>query len=590
MKKTKEALKGGEFLIKETDFNDIFIPEQWNEEQKMISKMCEDFLDTEVLNKLEEIDTDKNGTIMPSLIEKAGEMGLLGVSTPEEYGGFDKDFTTSMITTEVMGRGHSFAVAMSAHTGIGTLPILYYGNKEQKDKYIPKLTTGEWKASYCLTEPNSGSDANSGKTKAVINDSGDYVINGQKMWITNAGFADVFVVFAKVEDDKNLTAFIVEKTFEGLSLNPEEQKMGIKGSSTRQVFLNNVVVPKENLLGVRNEGFKIALNILNIGRIKLGGATLGGAKSAMELSIKYAKEREQFGTSISNFGAIKQKIAEQYIKTLSVESAIYRTSNDIDNYMSELISNGVSKEDATLKACEEYSIEAAIIKITGSEMLDYVVDEAVQIHGGMGFSSESQVERCYRDSRINRIFEGTNEINRMLIVDMLVKKAMSGKVDFVTPAKDVANEILDINFSLPSDVLFENESKYVSNFKKCALLVTGVAVKLLKTKMKSEQEVMMGISDIISLSYLSESLLLRVQKLVNNGDIKEDSIEVEALKVFLFDTSYKINKIALDTLISFVETGDELNIMLSGVKRFTKVSTFNVKNSRRKIADKLYNQ
>jgi alkylation response protein AidB-like acyl-CoA dehydrogenase len=383
--------------------------------------------------------------LMPSLLDKAGELGMLGMTVPEEFGGMGVDFKTSLLATEHLGKGYSFSVAYGAHTGIGTLPLLYYGTEEQKAKYIPKLATGEWKAAYCLTEPGSGSDANSGKTKAVLSADGKhYVLNGQKMWITNGGFANFMTVFAKIDDDANLSAFLVEAAWEGISLNPEEKKMGIKGSSTRQVFFNNVQVPVENMLSERGNGFKIAINILNIGRIKLAAGVLGGSKAAISDSVKYTNEREQFGRSISKYGAIRYKIAEQAIRTFVLESATYRAGQNIEDAIDGLIAGGMSKGQATLKGIEQFAAECAMLKVAGSECLDYVVDEAVQMYGGMGYSAESPVERAYRDARINRIFEGTNEINRMLTVDMLLRRAMKGELDLMGPAMKVAGELMSI--------------------------------------------------------------------------------------------------------------------------------------------------
>jgi alkylation response protein AidB-like acyl-CoA dehydrogenase len=526
--------------------------------------------------------------LMESVLDKAGELGLLSVSIPEDLGGLGSDFVTSMVSSEYTGSAHSAAVALSAHTGIGTLPILYFGNNDQKQKYIPKLATGELKACYCLTEPGSGSDANSGKTKAVLNDDKTkYIINGQKMWITNSGFADVFVVFAKIDEDKNLSAFIVERDYPGLSLNTEEKKMGIKGSSTRQVFFNNCEVPVENLLGKREEGFKIALNILNIGRIKLAGATLGSSKKVISDSIQYSNEREQFGRPISKYGAIRNKIADQVIKTYATESALYRVSKNIDDLINSLVQSGKTKEEATLEAIKEYASEAAMLKVHGSETLDFVVDEGVQIYGGMGYSAESPVERAYRDSRINRIFEGTNEINRMLTVDFILKKAMKGQLDLMGPAQKVAGELMSIpDMSGSDDTLFANERKYINNFKKSILMTAGSAVQKLMMQLAKEQEILMGVSDMMIETYVSESLLLRVQKLVEIRGEENCQLEIAIMRSYIYDACDKINKSGKDILNSFAE-GDELRMMLMGLKRFTKHEPFNVRDSKRLIAESL---
>ncbi len=575
--------KGGEFLIKDTDPKNIFIPEDYTEEQHMIADSCNEFLDAEVFPNLDRIDALEEG-LMPSLLDKAGELGLLGISVPEDLGGFGKGFVTSMLTAEVTGAGHSFAVALSAHTGIGTLPILYYGNDAQKAKYIPKLASGEWKGCYCLTEPSAGSDANSGKTKAILSEDGKhYILNGQKMWITNGGFAHVFTVFAKIGDDENLSAFILTKDMEGLTLNPEEKKLGIKGSSTRQVFFNNVKVPVENLLGERQEGFMIALNILNIGRIKLAGAALGAAKMAITRSVNYANEREQFGRSISKYGAIRFKLGEQAIKCFATESALYRASQNIEDAIENLVSEGMDKQKATLEGIKQFAVECALLKVHGSETLDYVVDEGVQIYGGMGYSAEAPMERAYRDARINRIFEGTNEINRMLSVDLMLKRAMKGELDLMTPAMKVADELLEIpDFDFDDSEAYATETRLIGNFKKAVLLVAGAAAKTLMQQLAKEQEVLMNIADMMIEAYVAESTLLRIQKL---GD-KATEEQVAMMKVYLYDAADRIGKAGRDAIQSFAD-GDELRAMLMGMKRFTKHEPFNVKDSRRVVAAKL---
>ncbi len=582
-----KPIKGGEFIIRDTEANDIFIPENWTEEQRMIAQMCEDFINTEVVPHLERIDSMEEG-LMPSIMEKAGELGLLGLSVPEDLGGMGVDFKTSLLATEFLGTGHSFSVAYGAHTGIGTLPLLYYGNDEQKQKYIPKLASGEWKAAYCLTEPGSGSDANSGKTKAVLTDDGKhYVLNGQKMWITNGGFANLFTVFAKIDDDAKLTAFLVEADSEGISLNPEEKKMGIKGSSTRQVFFNNVKVPVENLLSDRENGFKIALNILNIGRIKLAAGVLGGAKGTITDSVVYANEREQFGRSISKYGAIRYKLAQQCILAFVTESATYRAGQNIDDTIKAYMDEGMSKGEATLKGIEQFAPECAILKVAGSECLDYVVDEAVQIYGGMGYSAESRVEKAYRDARINRIFEGTNEINRLLTVDMVLRRALKGELDLMGPAMAVANELMSIPEmgDAPEGVL-GNEFKYLTGFKKTILMVAGSAVQKLMDQMAKEQEVLMNIADMSIITYMAESTLLRVQQMIEKKGEDACQEQIAMVKTYFFDAADKINKAGKDALVSFAE-GDELRMMMMGLKRFTKTEPYNVKEARQLIAQKL---
>ncbi len=582
-----DVIKGGEFLIKRTNSENVFIPEEFNEEQNMIGDMCLDFVEKEIIPNIERIETLENG-YTASLMEKAGDLGLLGITIPEHLGGFGKDFVTGMLATERLGGAYSFAVSISAHTGIGTLPILYYGNEEQKEKYIPKLASGEWKASYCLTEPGSGSDANSGKTKAVLSDDGKhYFITGQKMWITNAGFADVFTVFAKIEDDENLTAFIVEKDFGDITINPEEKKMGIKGSSTCQVFFNKTKVPVQNLLGERQGGFKIALNILNVGRIKLAGAAIGASKRVIDHSINYAKEREQFGRPISRYGAIKHKLAEQAIKVYASNAAVYRCSQNVDDAITNLVAGGMDKEKATLEGIRQFAAEAAILKVHGSEVLDYVADEGVQIYGGMGYSAEAPVERAYRDARINRIFEGTNEINRMLIVDSLLKKAMKGELDLMGPAKEIAKELMSIpDVGMGSDDSFEQAHNQINQLKKAILMIAGSAVQKFMMELAKEQEILMNISDMIIELYVAESVLLRVQKLSNGEKSATISEQIDIMDVYLYDSTEKLSRYGKNALLSFAE-GDELRMMLMGLKRFTKQKTFNIKEARRRIANHL---
>jgi alkylation response protein AidB-like acyl-CoA dehydrogenase len=583
----KQPIKGGEFIIRNTEPKDIFTPEEWTEEHKMIAGMCEDFIHQEIIPHLDRIDSLEEG-LMPSLLKKAGDLGLLGLSVPEEYGGMGVDFKTTLLATEYLGLGFSFSVAYGAHTGIGTLPLLYYGNTEQKNKYVAKLASGEWAAAYCLTEPSSGSDANSGKTKADLSKDGShYTINGQKMWITNGGFANLFTVFAKIEDDENLTAFLVEADSEGITLNAEEKKMGIKGSSTRQVFFNNVKVPVENMLSDRGNGFKIALNILNIGRIKLGAAVMGGAKGGIDESIKYALEREQFGRSISKYGAIRYKLAEQVIQTYAVESATYRAGQNIDDAIKGLMESGMDKAQATLKGIELFAPECAVIKVAGSECLDYVVDEAVQIYGGMGYSAESTVERAYRDSRINRIFEGTNEINRMLTVDMVLRRAMKGELDLMGPAMKVAGDLMSIpEIKEPSNTPLGDEENMLEGFKKVILMVAGSAVQKLMQTLAKEQEVLMNIADVAIWTYLAESVYLRVQKKIDSQGEAACEHDIAIAKTYFFDIADKIAKAAKDAILSFAE-GDEARMMLMGLKRFTKTQAFNPKAARQTIAQKL---
>ena len=524
--------------------------------------------------------------VTTDLLRKAGELGLLSTPIPEEYGGMQQDVITGCILAEEYGRTGSFATTVICHIGIGTLPTLYFGTEEQKQKYLPKLGSGEWPASYCLTEPSSGSDALGAKTTATLSEDGkSWILNGQKMWITNAGFAELFTVFAKI-DGKEFTAFYVEKGTPGLTLGAEEDKMGIKGSSTRQVFFENCKIPVENMLGERGKGHLIAFNILNIGRYKLAATALGGAREAFNMAVKYANERTQFGKSLDTFGAIQFKIAEMAIKLFALEVATYRCAEDIENTEHILKEQGLDFAKSLLGGAEEFAIECSIVKVYGSEVLDYIVDENVQIHGGMGYSEETSAARAYRDSRIARIYEGTSEINRLLSIDMLLKRAMSGKIDLMTPGMAIQKELMSVpDFSDDSDSQFAAEERAMKNAKKAFLLVAGGAVQKLMAKMKDEQEIIMNASDMLIDVYVMESLLLRVKKIYEKGE-KNDQVYIDILKVFFNDALNRINTKGKDALQSFAE-GDELRIMLMGLKRFTKYEPVNVKEARRRIAAKV---
>lgn len=583
----RKVLKSGEFLVDEIEPKDIFIPEEFNEEQLMIAQTCMDFLETElypILDKLDSPDIE----LMKSTLKKAGELGLMGISIPEEYGGFGQSFITQMLAAEKIGAGYSFSVAFMAHTGIGTLPLMYYGNEDQKQKYVTKLATGEFLGAYCLTEPGAGSDANSGKSKAKLSEDGKYyILNGQKMWITNAGFADIQTVFAKIDNDRCLSAFIVERDTPGVIVNPDEKKMGIKGSSTAQIFYNDVMVPVENLLGSRGEGFRIALSILHMGRIKLGANVLGASKKAITDSVKYANERKQFGVLISTFGAIKFKLAEQVIRTFALEAATYRVCKDIDDQIEKNKEAGNDKGRATIDGISHYAVEAAILKVYGSEVLDYVIDEAVQIHGGMGYSAEMAVERGYRDSRINRIFEGTNEINRLLVVDTAMKRAMKGDFNLFGEAEKLTGNMDNLkNDQIPGEGYFAEKLRYIKNFKKVILIIINGASKHFGKNLVREQEILMCISDMITETYVSESVALRIQKLESMKGIDAIAISKEILDVFIYDAAEKVRKAAYDTLYSF-GSGEMLAKYVRCIDILTSVAGVNVKEARRKIADTL---
>ncbi len=586
MQMNKTGLKGGEWLIKESLANETFIPENFSEEQKMALAMCHQFMETEVApnyGRIEKMEPE----FLSSLLRMAGEQGLLGVSIPESYGGLGKDFITSSIISEGLGYGYSFSVSVIAHTGIGSLPILYFGSDFQKNKYLPKLATGEWIGAYGLTEPNSGSDALGAKTTATLSADGKhYLLNGQKCWITNGGFADVYTVFAKV-DGKDFTAFIVERDFDGFTIGPEEQKMGIKGSSTVQLYFQDCKVPVENVLGEIGRGHIIAFNILNIGRYKMGAATSGAMKKVVGISTNYATNREQFKTAIANFGAIQHKLAEMAIRTWVCESSTYRTGKYISDKEEALLEQGVAFDKAFLGAAEEYAIECALVKVYGSESLNYVVDEGLQIHGGNGFSDEYEISRAYRDSRINRIYEGTNEINRLLMVDMLLKRAMKGSINLMGPALAVSKELMSIpSFDDEEDAVFAKERKYIANFKKAILMVAGAAVQKLMANLQHEQELIMNIADMLIETYNAESALLRVTKLTDTYGAAAASLQNDMMQTYLYDAADRINKAGKDALNAFA-VGDELKMMHIGLKRFTKLAPFNTKAARRRIAEKL---
>ncbi len=578
-------LKSGEFLVKDVEAKNIFIPEEFNEEQKMIAQSCRDFMEAEVLPKLDEIDKGDR-QLMKDILKKSGELGLLGITIPEEYNGFGQSFLTQMLVAEVIGAGYSFSVAFMCHCGIGTMPIMYYGSEEQRKKYVSKLATGELLGAYCLTEPGAGSDANSGKTNAKLSEDGKhYILNGQKMWITNGGFCDTQVVFAKVDNDRILSAFIVESDWDGIVIGPDEHKMGIKGSSTTQIYYNDVKVPVENMIGKRGEGFRIALNILHMGRMKLGANVVGAAKQTITDSVRYANERKQFGTLISTFGAIKQKLAKMVVKCYAHESAIFRVSQDVDILIDKYKSEGKDQGLAGIEGIAHYAVEDAILKVWGSEMLDFVVDEGVQIHGGMGYSAEMNVERGYRDSRINRIFEGTNEINRLLVVEAATKRAMKGDYDLFGPAEELYNNISSItNDEVPDESYFDKKRRYMKNFKKAIMLTVYSATQKFGRKFMREQEVVNNLSDMIMELYLAESAVLRVEKL--EGIKGDNPINKDILDVFVNDTAYVIFKNAKDAIYSIAES-EEAEKLMGAIKTLTDIEGVNVMNACRRIADKL---
>ncbi|MDD3686501.1 MAG: acyl-CoA dehydrogenase family protein [Bacteroidales bacterium] len=580
-----KTLNSGEFLVKATDSSSVFIPEEYNEEQLMIAQTIKDFVATEVhpiADKLDKGDRE----LMAQTVRKAGELGLMGIAIPEEYGGFEQDFVTQMLAAENIGAGYSFSVAFMASTGIGTLPIMYYGNEEQRQKYVTKLASGEFIGAYCLTEPSAGSDANSGKTKATLSADGKhYILNGQKMWITNAGFADTHVVFAKIDNDRVLSAFIVEKDMPGVVIGPDEHKMGIKGSSTAQIYYNDVMVPVENLIGRPGMGFRIALSILHMGRIKLGANVIGAAKKSITDAVRYANERKQFNVLISSFPTIKHKIAEQAIRTFALESSIFRASNDIDVMMKELKAGGMNKGLAAIEAISHYAVEAALLKVFGSETLDFVADETVQIHGGMGYSAEMAADRGYRDSRINRIFEGTNEINRLLLVETAIKRGMKGEFDMAGPAEEYFKNMESCREDkVAGEDFFAKRLRYISNFKKAILIMIHAVQEKYGKDMLREQEVINNISNMMMQVYTAESMALRIKKISETGLKSNVDLYKDMMAVNVFDAASVISKNAMDAIYSMYE-GDEADRMYKAMKNLCCVEGVNVKDARRRVAD-----
>ncbi|WET49958.1 acyl-CoA dehydrogenase family protein [Chryseobacterium indologenes] len=565
------TLKGGEFLIKEIPANEIFSIEELNEEQKMLRDSAKEFIDREVVPQRERFEK-KDYAFTEETMRKLGDMGMLGIAVPEEYGGLGMGFVTTMLACDYLsGTTGSLATAYGAHTGIGTLPIVLYGTEEQKKKYLPDLATGTKFGAYCLTEPDAGSDANSGKTRAKLSEDGKhYIINGQKMWISNAGFADTFTLFAKIDDDKNITGFVINRSElenpESLTFGEEEHKLGIRASSTRQVFFNDMKIPVENLLGERNNGFKIALNALNVGRIKLAAACLDAQRRILNHSIQYSNERKQFGVSISTFGAIRKKLAEMATGVFVSEAGSYRAAKNVQDKIDELVAGGMDHQAAELKGVEEFAVECSILKVFVSDLAQHTADEGIQVYGGMGFSEDTPMEAAWRDSRISRIYEGTNEINRLLAVGMLIKRAMKGELDLLSPAMAISKELMGIpSFEVPDYSEFMSEEKaIIANLKKVFLMVSGAALQKYMMDIEKQQHLLLNASEILNQIYMAESAVLRAEK-----HFSPDSVEAAMAQLNLYKAVEKIIVAAKEGIISFAE-GDEQRMMLSGLRRFTK--------------------
>lgn len=589
----KEILRGGEFLVKESNCEQVFTPEDFSEEQCMMRDAVKEFNDREIVAHRQRFEA-KDYQLTEAVMKKAGELGFLGVAVPEEYGGLGMGFVSTMITCEYISSGNgSFSTAFGAHTGIGTMPITLYGTEAQKRRYVPKLASGEWMGAYCLTEPGAGSDANSGKTSATLSEDGTfYTINGQKMWISNAGFCNLMIVFARIEDDKNITGFIVEydpSQPNGIVLGEEEHKLGIRASSTRQVFFNETVVPKENMLSTRGGGFKIAVNALNVGRIKLAVACIDSQRRITETALKYANERKQFNKPLTNFGAIKWKLAEMATNTYAGEAACYRAAKAIEDRINARLANGNSHSEAELKGVEEYAVECSILKVTVSEDVQACADEGIQIFGGMGFSEETPMEAAWRDARISRIYEGTNEINRMLSVGMLIKKAIKGHLDFLGPATKVAEELTGIpSFDTPDhSELFAQEKDMIVKMKKVFLMVAGAAIEKYGTDLASQQQLLLSAANILNEIYMAESALLRAEKNAKRFGEEAQKAQIAMAKLYLYNAVEMVSKNGKEGIVSFAN-GDEQQMLLMGLKRFTKYASYpNVVALRNEIADKL---
>ncbi len=570
-----KAIKGGEFLIREVKKEDVFITEQFSEEQQMMKDAVVEFIDREVWPIKERFE-EKDYALTEELMRKAGEMGFLGVSIPEQYGGIGMGFVSTMLVTDyISAASGSLGTAYGAHTGIGTMPIFLYGTEAQKEKYLPILTSGEKFGAYCLTEPGAGSDANSGKTTATLTKDGKhYLINGQKMWISNAGFAEIFIVFARIGDDKNITGFLMDydkNSPNGVSFGDEEKKLGITSSSTRQVFFSDTKIPIENMLADRGQGFKIALNSLNVGRIKLAAACLDASRRILTESVKYANERIQFKKPISSFGAVQSKFAEMATKTFTIDAGSYRAAKDIQNYIDTLLASGKTHQESELEAFSEYAIEAAILKVYGSEVSQFVTDEGIQIFGGMGFSKDTPMEAAWRDARITRIYEGTNEINRLLTVGMLLKKAFKGDIDLLTPAMAVGKSLMEIpSFDTPDySELFSEEKEMISKLKKAFLMIAGKAVETYGMELEEHQQLILAAAEVLIEIYMAESALLKAEKVADLGSLESAKGQIAMAKLNLHNAVEVVNSKGKEAITYFSE-GDEQRMMLMGLKRFTK--------------------